>query len=845
MFFHRTQRQLFLRIAYAGAPLSGKTETLKALLPMLQTKGASETVFSPFAARGRTLYFDWAQYQGGVFLDGPLQCQITSVPGQESLHRRRRVLIEDADVVVFVIDAQPDQLETNRRCLAEIQPWLTRGDLPPISVVYQANKRDLPGTLDVADIRQQLALDAAAEVYETSALQGEGVRICFVAGVRACVRRAEALRAANRLPEGAPDVETGEQLLERVRLADTPEPLPATSDDDSPSKPQTAPSAPDTATQPEPAPTQAARDTATTPEPAPTPAAPGIAARSERAQLQAARDTATESEPAPAPAALDTATLPAPAPAPAARDIQTRPDHAARFGASTPAAAASLAPPAASPTAAAPPLALPPQAAPTAAWHTAPTPAVAEAAAGTAGARRALGAASAERPAVMPMADWQARQQVAAAPPAAEEQAPAAAPQLAAAAPAAVTAMAPRVGGRAAVMPMADWLATYINRAGAAERSTHAAERSTHAAAQAAVQAQPEADSPRTTQAAMPVLTLPPGPAAHPHLRAVQPLAALPPTGSPQQASAPAPTPSGSAVPAPPVIAAAPPVPVSDQQPAPSTPPAATPAPPPTTAAAATHPAAAAPAQPAVAAPPASGPPVPWLPGHEATLLDAWPLAIWRLAFQAAGPQPQAPSVVAGTMLQGRVGGGWHARAWGTLESPDAGRAEFKRLVSWLMRLGNSVSSRRCLVLAGSDQGCCVWQVVHQELTFDQLIDQTLEEELPAKEAVQIMAGTAVDFVNAAQEFALQGVELPIRFHTLARENGFTVYSAFLPREPLAPSGNDALVELAGELRFFLQAERLGQLDVTEALRELERLSETRPRNSPAIEVLQSLLIGE
>src|ERR1700753_25211 len=151
MFIHRGQ--LFLRIAYAGTPLSGKTETLKVLLPALHGVDNPDLVFSPLAARGRTLYFDWAEYQGGTFRDGPLHCQIISVPGQASLHHRRRLLVEDADVVVFVVDSQRDQLEANRRHLAEITPWLKRGDQPPVGVIYQANKRDLPDILDVAELR--------------------------------------------------------------------------------------------------------------------------------------------------------------------------------------------------------------------------------------------------------------------------------------------------------------------------------------------------------------------------------------------------------------------------------------------------------------------------------------------------------------------------------------------------------------------------------------------------------------------------------------------------------------------------------------------------------------------
>jgi hypothetical protein len=184
-------------------------------------------------------------------------------------------------------------------------------------------------------------------------------------------------------------------------------------------------------------------------------------------------------------------------------------------------------------------------------------------------------------------------------------------------------------------------------------------------------------------------------------------------------------------------------------------------------------------------------------------------------------------------------------RAWGVLEHADAARAEFSRLVTWLMRLGDVVSNRRCVVLSRAARGWCVWQVVRQELTFDLLIRQSLEQDLLSKYAVQVLARVATDFVIASQEFAMRGVELPIHFRTLAHENRSTVYSAFLPPAPVPAANGDVLVELANELRAIIPAELLSSFNVTEALRELEFLREARPQLVPTVEVLQSLLIGE
>jgi hypothetical protein len=236
--------------------------------------------------------------------------------------------------------------------------------------------------------------------------------------------------------------------------------------------------------------------------------------------------------------------------------------------------------------------------------------------------------------------------------------------------------------------------------------------------------------------------------------------------------------------------------------------------------------------------------PAPWLPGRESTLVEAYPQTTWRKVLRAVDPKVPPPAMVAG-MLQGSAAPGWQAFAWEMLDSPEAARAEFKRMVGWLMRLGNAVSSQRCLVLGGGEDGWCVWQLLHEELTLDMVMQQALERELTSKEAVQILTRAATDFVAAAQDFALRSVELPIRLDTLAHENGATVYAAFLPRTAVPAPRRDPLIELASELRAFNQQNRLGSLNVTEALRELERLSEKRPQIVPTVEVLQSLLIGE
>ena len=81
-----------IRVVYDGAPFAGKTTSVGAL-----GRGLGAAVHSPAEINGRTLYFDWLDYTGGLFEGHRIRCQIVSAPGQASLASRRRRLLESAD----------------------------------------------------------------------------------------------------------------------------------------------------------------------------------------------------------------------------------------------------------------------------------------------------------------------------------------------------------------------------------------------------------------------------------------------------------------------------------------------------------------------------------------------------------------------------------------------------------------------------------------------------------------------------------------------------------------------------------------------------------------------------
>jgi signal recognition particle receptor subunit beta len=198
---------LVVRVVYDGPPMSGKTTTLRAL-----SQGLGVPITSPEERDGRTLYFDWVDYVGGLFEGRQIRCQIVSVPGQKELAKRRQLLLDSADAVVMVADTRASEIGAAYALLRELLPRC-RAESPPVGVVIQANKRDAPDSVPRAEIHEQFERIAPLAIVDTVAVTGEGVREAFVFAVRLALDRVRTLAAARRLPEGSPDVSSPEELL--------------------------------------------------------------------------------------------------------------------------------------------------------------------------------------------------------------------------------------------------------------------------------------------------------------------------------------------------------------------------------------------------------------------------------------------------------------------------------------------------------------------------------------------------------------------------------------------------------------------------------------------------------
>jgi signal recognition particle receptor subunit beta len=202
-----------IRVVYDGSPLAGKTTSIRSL-----GEGLGAGVSTPAEVNGRTVYFDWLDYTGGLFEGHRIRCQIISVPGQASLAARRRRLLESADAVVFVGDSTPGGFDSDCAYLAGLHSVLRELPGPPVGIVLQANKRDLPDAIPLEKLRCMLdELGMKMGVVESVATEGSGIREAFVFAVRLALDRVRELMRSGELVRGKPLIDTPQELLKDLK----------------------------------------------------------------------------------------------------------------------------------------------------------------------------------------------------------------------------------------------------------------------------------------------------------------------------------------------------------------------------------------------------------------------------------------------------------------------------------------------------------------------------------------------------------------------------------------------------------------------------------------------------
>ena len=184
------QRELRLKIVYAGPGRSGKTTNLRHLFGALPAERRGKFL-SLSGEDDRTIFFDFLPVDVGSVAGRRLRLALYTVPGQPRYRASRALILRDADGIVFVADSDPSQAEANRESLADVISTLTAvgRSLWDLGVVFQYNKRDLPDRTPIPDL--EAALNAGRVPFLPAiATEGKGVSQALKAATGQCVKRA-------------------------------------------------------------------------------------------------------------------------------------------------------------------------------------------------------------------------------------------------------------------------------------------------------------------------------------------------------------------------------------------------------------------------------------------------------------------------------------------------------------------------------------------------------------------------------------------------------------------------------------------------------------------------------
>jgi len=176
MFINWALSELNLKLVYYGAALSGKTANLQYIHARTPAHLRGRLI-SLKTQQERTLLFDFLQIEVGQINKLKPKFKLYTVPGQVYYAASRRLILQGADGVVFVVDSQAGRSTDNLESWCTMEQHLIEmgNDITTFPIVVQFNKRDLPHVLPVNQLRMQLNIPTTLPTFESSAVQGTGV----------------------------------------------------------------------------------------------------------------------------------------------------------------------------------------------------------------------------------------------------------------------------------------------------------------------------------------------------------------------------------------------------------------------------------------------------------------------------------------------------------------------------------------------------------------------------------------------------------------------------------------------------------------------------------------------
>lgn len=174
-FINYANKEINCKIIYYGPGLSGKTTNVQYIYEHTQSESKGKLV-TLSTENERTLFFDFLPLAVGDVRGFKTRFHLYTIPGQTFYEVSRSFILKGVDGIVFVADSQSERMEANIESFESLEKALeTQGyDISKIPLVFQYNKRDVPGVISIRELESTFNT-MRRPYFEAVANRGQGV----------------------------------------------------------------------------------------------------------------------------------------------------------------------------------------------------------------------------------------------------------------------------------------------------------------------------------------------------------------------------------------------------------------------------------------------------------------------------------------------------------------------------------------------------------------------------------------------------------------------------------------------------------------------------------------------
>lgn len=174
-FINYATKEINCKIVFFGPGLSGKTTNVQYIYEQTQNDARGKLV-TLSTENERTLFFDFLPLSVGDVRGYKTRFHLYTIPGQTFYEVSRQFILKGVDGIVFVADSQAERMEANIESFEGLEKSLDKQgyDLNKLPLVFQYNKRDLPGAVSIRELEATFN-PMKRQYFEAVASRGQGV----------------------------------------------------------------------------------------------------------------------------------------------------------------------------------------------------------------------------------------------------------------------------------------------------------------------------------------------------------------------------------------------------------------------------------------------------------------------------------------------------------------------------------------------------------------------------------------------------------------------------------------------------------------------------------------------